>query len=138
MQWNAIIYHAIFPPPLGTSAYSVGGYERNLDGMRFRWKRGRPSCRKLLCFTSIAVFIILVCKFINEEGSQFEREWSCEELRAKERLIELVSIISVTRGRKYTKLIRLCRIVQSYSPDFLRFLKRLPVQCLTIVALASN
>lgn len=74
--------------------------------MRLRWKRGRPSCRKLLCFTCIAVFITIVYKSINEESSRFEKEWSCEELRAKELLIDLVSnIISVrpfvTRGRKY-------------------------------------
>ena len=59
--------------------------------MRFRWKRGRPSCRKLLCFTCIAVFIVIVYRFINEESSRFEKQWSCEELRAKELLIELVS-----------------------------------------------
>lgn len=69
--------------------------------MRCRWKRGRPSCRKFLCFTCIVVFIIIVYTFINEEGSRFEKQWSCEELRAKELLIELVSsrvCPFVTRG----------------------------------------
>lgn len=68
--------------------------------MRFRWKRGRPSCRKLLCFTCIAVFIIIVYRFINEEASRFEKQWSCEDLRAKELLIELCNdfIRGVTGG----------------------------------------
>lgn len=65
--------------------------QEKLEGMRCRWKRGRPSCRKFLCFTCIVVFIIVVYTFINEEGSRFEKQWSCEELRAKELLIELVS-----------------------------------------------
>lgn len=59
--------------------------------MRCRWKRGRPSCRKFLCFTCIVVFIIIIYTFVNEEGSRFEKQWSCEELRAKELLIEIVS-----------------------------------------------
>lgn len=72
---------------------------RNRYGMRFRGKRGRPSCRKLLCYTCIAVFIIIVYELINEEGSRFEKEWSCEELRAKERLIALVSISVCHKGK---------------------------------------
>jgi len=95
---------------LRTSACSGGGNQRNLYGMRFRWKRGRPSCRKLLCSTCIAVLFIIVYKFIDEESSKYEKEWSCEELRAKELLIELVSNIfnACQKGKNimYTKLIR--------------------------------
>lgn len=86
-RWAAIISRN-----LSSSSKNVGGCEGIHVGMRFRWKRGRPSCRKLLCFTCIAVFIVIVYRFINEESSRFEKQWSCEELRAKELLIELVSI----------------------------------------------
>lgn len=59
--------------------------------MRFRWKRGRISGRKLLCYTFSAVFIIIVYRTVGKNGPEFERDWTCEELRAKERLTQLVS-----------------------------------------------
>lgn len=63
--------------------------------MRFRWKRKLLSGRKLLCFACLAIVILIVYQivsFIDEEGAEFDKPWTCEELRARERLIELVSI----------------------------------------------
>lgn len=59
--------------------------------MRFRWKRGRIRGKQLLCYICLGVLIVVICRAIGKNVAQFERDWTCEELRARERLTQLVS-----------------------------------------------
>lgn len=74
-----------------TSKYQRFPTQHIRNVMRFRWKRGRKSGKKLLCYTCFAVFIIIVYRTVGKNGPEFERDWTCEELRAKELLTQLVS-----------------------------------------------
>lgn len=78
------------------SVLSVEYHLRNIarDVMRFRWKRVRVSGKRLLYFSCFAIFIIIVYRVIGEDGNVFEKDWTCEELRANDRLKQLVSTIS--------------------------------------------
>ena len=43
-------------------------------------------------YTCLAVFVIIGYRVITENGTEYERQWTCEELHAKDLLIQLVSI----------------------------------------------
>lgn len=42
-----------------------------------------------MCYTCLAVFVIIGYRVINENGTEYERQWTCEELHAKDLLIQL-------------------------------------------------
>lgn len=60
--------------------------------MRFIWKRKLPRRRRLLCFTLLAILIYIFYQIVisfNDENIEFDRQWTCEELKARDRLAEL-------------------------------------------------
>ena len=75
-----------------------GKRQRQYSGefrMRFIWKRKLPRRRRLLCFTLLAILIYIFYQIVisfNDENIEFDRQWTCEELKARDRLAELVSI----------------------------------------------
>ncbi|KAM7448790.1 Family with sequence similarity 69 member C [Porites harrisoni] len=57
--------------------------------MRLWWRRGRISGKRLLWYAFVVAFLIIVYRVIQENAGDIERQWTCEELHAKDRLIQL-------------------------------------------------
>lgn len=66
--------------------------------MRLWWKRGRISGKRLLWYVFVVAFLIIVYRVIQENAGDIETQWTCEELHAKDRLIQLVSINIINAG----------------------------------------
>ena len=66
--------------------------------MRLWWRRGRISGKRLLWYAFVVAFLIIVYRLIQENAGDIERQWTCEELHAKDRLIQLVSINFINAG----------------------------------------
>ena len=66
--------------------------------MRLWWKRGRISGKRLLWYAFVVAFLIIVYRVIQENAGDIERQWTCVELHAKDRLIQLVSINFINAG----------------------------------------
>lgn len=66
--------------------------------MRRWWRRGRISGKRLLWYASVVAFLIIVYRVIQENAGDIERQWTCEELHAKDLLIQLVSINIINAG----------------------------------------
>ena len=55
--------------------------------MRFRWKRNKKS----LCCISLGLFSVTIYWIFSNNVEVFGKQYTCEELRAKERVRQLVS-----------------------------------------------
>ena len=66
--------------------------------MRLWWKRGRISGKRLLWYVFVVAFLTIVYRVIQENAGDIERQWTCVELHAKDRLIQLVSINFINAG----------------------------------------
>ena len=72
-------------------------------GMLFSRRRKLPRGRKLVCCTLLVIVVFIFYQIVtsfNDEDVEFDRQWTCEELKAKDRLVKLVSILRAAFQRE--------------------------------------